>query len=111
MNIPIEKDNYTYLLLCSDGSLYCGWTNDLSYRLQAHNSGTGAKYTRSRLPVKLVWYTTSATPSKAMSLEYHIKRLTRKQKEKLVSGAASLEELLPQLHQHLPQQVPVQDEN
>lgn len=108
MNIPIEKDNYTYLLLCSDGSLYCGWTTDLS--LQAHNSGTGGKYTRSRLPVKLAWYTTSASRNEAMSLEYHIKRLTRKQKEKLVSGAASLEELLPQLHQHLPKQVPVQDE-
>ena len=48
--------NYTYILQCSDGSLYTGWTNDLEARIQAHNAGRGAKYTRSRRPVKLVYY-------------------------------------------------------
>ena len=50
--------NYTYLLECSDGTLYCGWTNDLEKRVKAHNSGRGAKYTKSRRPVRLVWYET-----------------------------------------------------
>ena len=48
--------NYTYLLECSDGTLYCGWTNDLEKRVNAHNSGRGAKYTKPRRPVRLVWY-------------------------------------------------------
>ena len=46
---------YTYLLRCADGTLYCGWTNDLAARLAAHNSGKGAKYTRARRPVRLVY--------------------------------------------------------
>ena len=53
--------NYTYLLECSDGTLYCGWTNDLEKRVKAHNSGRGAKYTKSRRPVRLVWYETFET--------------------------------------------------
>ena len=48
--------NYTYILKCADETLYCGWTNDLEKRLEAHNSGKGAKYTRSRLPVELIYY-------------------------------------------------------
>ena len=48
--------NYTYILHCADGTLYCGWTNDLKKRLHAHNSGTGAKYTKSRRPVTLAYY-------------------------------------------------------
>ena len=47
--------NYTYLLECSDGTFYCGWTNDLEKRVKAHNSGRGAKYTKPRRPVRLVW--------------------------------------------------------
>ena len=45
--------NYTYLVECADGTLYCGWTNDIDKRMKAHNEGKGAKYTRSRLPVRL----------------------------------------------------------
>lgn len=82
---PKEKQNYTYLLQCEDDSLYCGWTNDLIKRLEAHNNGTGSKYTRSRLPVRLVWYAHSPTKEEAMSLEYRIKKLSRKQKEYLIS--------------------------
>ena len=90
---PLEKDNYTYILRCCDGSLYCGWTCDLAHRLAVHNSGKGGKYTRSHLPAELVWYTASSSKENAMSLESKIKKLTRKQKLMLVCGESSLEEL------------------
>ena len=77
--------NYTYIVLCADGTLYTGWTNDIEKRLQAHNSGEGAKYTRSRLPVTLVYYESYETKEEAMSREWHIKRMTRAQKMKLFS--------------------------
>lgn len=72
--------NYTYIVECGDGSLYTGWTNNLEKRIQAHNAGKGAKYTKSRLPVKLVYLETFATKEEAMSREYAIKQLTRAQK-------------------------------
>ena len=77
--------NYTYFLKCADGTLYCGWTNNLEKRLAAHNAGTAAKYTRTRRPVKLVYYEEFETKQEAMSREYHIKKLTRRQKTKLIS--------------------------
>lgn len=77
--------NYTYILRCSDDTLYCGWTNNLEKRLAAHNAGTAAKYTRTRRPVKLVYYEEFETKQEAMSREYHIKKLTRRQKTKLIS--------------------------
>lgn len=76
--------NYTYILECADGTFYCGWTNDLEKRVATHNEGKGGKYTRARLPVKLVYHEEFDTKEEAMSREWHIKRLTRKQKEKLV---------------------------
>lgn len=76
--------NYTYMLLCADHTLYTGWTNDLKKRLLAHNSGRGAKYTRTRRPVRLVYWESFATKQEAMAREYAIKQLTRKQKEDLV---------------------------
>lgn len=75
--------NYTYLLRCSDGSLYCGWTNHLSARVDAHNAGKGAKYTKSRRPVALAYYEEYATRSEAMHREAEIKNLTKKDKEAL----------------------------
>ena len=75
---------YTYILRCSDGSLYTGWTYDLEKRLQAHNSGKGAKYTRSRTPVELVYYEAFERKEEAMSREVGIKSLTRQQKMKLI---------------------------
>lgn len=78
--------NYTYLLRCSDGTYYCGWTNNLDKRVAAHNSGKGAKYAKTRRPVELVYYETFETKQEAMSREYHIKRLTRAEKEELVMG-------------------------
>jgi putative endonuclease len=85
-NQPMDKQNYTYMLRCSDGSFYTGWTNDLKARLFAHNAGKGAKYTRSRLPVELVYCETFATKQEAMSREWHLKRLTHEQKAKLAQG-------------------------
>ncbi|MBO5426000.1 MAG: GIY-YIG nuclease family protein [Lachnospiraceae bacterium] len=76
--------NYTYIVECSDGSLYTGWTNDLEKRILAHNSGKGAKYTKTRLPVRLVYYEEFLTKEEAMSREYRIKRLTRQEKIKLI---------------------------
>ena len=76
-------DNYTYILRCSDGSLYTGWTNDLERRVEAHQAGRGGKYTRARLPVELVYYETYATKQEAMRREWEIKQLTRAEKLKL----------------------------
>lgn len=78
--------NYTYMVRCRDGSLYTGWTTDIEKRIKAHNEGKGAKYTRSRRPVKLVYYEIFATKKEAMSREYAIKRLKKKVKEKLAEG-------------------------
>lgn len=78
--------NYTYLVLCRDGSLYCGWTNRLAERIKAHNEGKGAKYTRCRRPVELVYYEEFFTKEEAMSREYAIKRLSRRQKLNLIAG-------------------------
>ena len=86
--------NYTYILRCADGSLYTGWTNDLSKRLKAHNAGTASKYTRSRLPVELTWYTISDTKQEAMHLEAFIKKLSRAEKLALISGTTDLVGLL-----------------
>ncbi len=76
--------NYTYILRCKDDTLYCGWTNDLERRLTAHNAGKGAKYTRSRHPVTLVYYETFETKEEALSRESAIKKLSRKEKLKLI---------------------------
>ena len=77
--------NYVYILRCADNTLYCGWTNDLSSRIIAHNSGKGAKYTRSRLPVQLVYHEEYADKRVAMSREWHIKRMSRKEKIELIN--------------------------
>ena len=80
----MDKGNYTYILRCADGSLYCGWTNDLDKRLKSHNDGTGSKYTRTRLPVELLYYESFETKQEAMRREYHIKRLSRAEKLSLI---------------------------
>lgn len=78
------NENYTYILRCADGTYYCGWTNNLDRRLKAHNEGKGAKYTRSRRPVALVYYEVFSTKEEAMRREYEIKQLPRKKKEELI---------------------------
>lgn len=76
---------YTYLVRCSDGTLYCGWTDNIEKRLAAHNSGKASKYTRSRLPVKLVYFETFDTKQEAMSREARIKQLSRREKLALIN--------------------------
>lgn len=77
--------NYTYILRCSDNTFYTGWTNHLEERVKAHNTGHGAKYTRSRTPVELIYYEVFATKQEAMRREAEIKRYSRKRKERLIS--------------------------
>ena len=77
---------YTYLLRCADGTLHCGWTDDIGKRLAAHNSGKASKYTRSRLPAELVYLEVFETKQEAMSREAQIKRLSRRQKLALISS-------------------------
>ena len=76
-------DNFTYLLLCADGTYYCGWTTDPDRRVAAHNSGRGAKYTRARRPVILVYLEKADSKSGAMRREAEIKKLSHAEKEKL----------------------------
>ena len=79
--------NYTYILECNDGSLYTGWTNKIEKRLESHNAGKGSKYTRARLPVKLVHLEIFDTKEGAMQREWDIKhRMTRDEKLKLISN-------------------------
>ncbi len=82
----VIKLNYVYILKCKDDSLYTGWTNDLKKRIKAHNNGTGAKYTRGRGPVKLVYYEEFEEKREAQSREYKIKKLTKKQKLELIDS-------------------------
>ena len=77
---------YTYILRCADGSYYTGWTTDPDQRLEAHNSGRGAKYTRSRLPAEIVHLESFDTKEAAMSREWQIKHMTRQEKQALIDG-------------------------
>lgn len=82
----MEKNmNYTYIVKCADGTYYTGWTNCIEKRIIAHNTGKGAKYTRARGPVELVYLEVSATKELAMQREAAIKRLSRREKEKLIA--------------------------
>ena len=76
--------NYTYILRCRDGSLYTGWTNNLEKRLNCHNAGKGAKYTKARLPVELAYFETFQTKKEAMQREWEIKKMKRKEKIALI---------------------------
>ncbi len=75
--------HYAYIVECADGTYYCGYTNDLKKRMKTHNGGKGAKYTRARLPIKLVYFEEFETKEEAMSREYHLKELSHAQKKKL----------------------------
>ena len=75
--------SYKYILKCSDKSLYTGWTNDIEKRLKSHNEGKGAKYTRGRTPVELVYLEEFDTKEAAMKREAAIKKMSRAEKLKL----------------------------
>lgn len=76
---------FVYIVECRDGTLYTGWTTDVEARVRTHNSGNGAKYTRSRLPVKLVYFEEVENKSAALRREAAIKKLSREKKLKLIS--------------------------
>ena len=76
--------SYVYFLRCGDGSLYTGWTNDLEQRLAAHQSGKGAKYTRGRLPIEMVYFEEMPDKSAALKRENKLKKLKKAEKELLI---------------------------
>ena len=78
--------NYTYILRCKDDTLYTGWTNNLDRRIKEHNRGKGARYTRSRRPAILVYYEEYETKGEAMRRESEIKKMDRREKEKLIES-------------------------
>ena len=77
---------YVYILECADGSLYSGWTKDLEKRVAAHSAGRGAKYPRSRLPVRLRYYEKFDEKKDALRRECALKRLTHAEKKKLIES-------------------------
>jgi putative endonuclease len=77
---------FVYMLECCDCTYYTGWTTDVERRLRMHQAGRGAKYTRARLPVKLVYAEICVSPRAAMRREYAIKRLPRREKRLLVAA-------------------------
>ena len=85
-----HQGNYTYIVKCSDETLYTGWTNNLKKRLEAHNSGKGAKYTKNRRPVELVYFEEYDTKQEAMKKEYAIKQLSRQKKLALIHSHQSI---------------------
>ncbi len=76
--------HYAYIVECADGTYYCGYTNDLEKRIETHNRGKGAKYTKPRLPVALVYYEEFDSKEEAMSREWHLKQLSHAQKQALI---------------------------
>lgn len=86
MNMKEKNKYYCYILECADGTLYTGFTDDLDARLKKHNEGDGAKYTRGRIPCKLVYNESFDTKQEAMKREYYIKhKLTRREKLMLIN--------------------------
>ncbi len=82
----MQMNFFVYLLRCKGCSYYCGWTNNIEKRIQAHNAGTASKYTKSRRPVQLAYVEKTKNLSSALRREYEIKQLTHKQKEILVNS-------------------------
>ena len=82
-----RKKHYAYMLRCSDGSIYSGYTTEPHRREKVHNSGKGAKYTRTRLPVKLVYFEEFDNKIDAMKREYAFKQLTHKEKEEIIKNS------------------------
>ncbi|WP_135305750.1 GIY-YIG nuclease family protein [Haloarcula amylovorans] len=89
MTTTRSPGHYTYVLRCSDGSFYTGYTTDVERRVREHDDGDGAKYTRGRTPVELVHVERFESKSAAMSREYEIKQFSRARKERLVEGESS----------------------
>ena len=86
---PTDRPAFVYILECADHTLYTGWTYDLTARVEKHNAGRGAKYTRPRRPVRLVYHESLPDERAARRREYALKQLTRPQKLKLIADYAS----------------------
>ena len=86
MQTDSTKVYYAYMVECADGTLYSGFTTNLEKRVAVHNSGKGAKYTRSRLPVKLVYFEVFDSKQEAQRREWQLKQLTRSKKLELIEG-------------------------
>lgn len=86
LSVFFKEKAFVYILRCVDNSLYCGWSNDIEKRLKIHNLGRGAKYTRARLPVELVYFEVYDNKIYAMKREYEIKQMNKEDKEKLING-------------------------
>ena len=82
----MDKKYYVYILQTVDNTLYCGFTDDVEKRFEAHKNGEGAKYTRAHKPLKIVYTQRYETKSEAMKEEYRIKKLSRQDKIKLING-------------------------
>lgn len=85
--LMVIKMCYVYILECSDYTLYTGWTNDIDKRIETHSQGRGAKYTRCRLPVKLVYFERYADKIAAQKREYAIKQMSRREKLQLIENS------------------------
>lgn len=85
-----KKHHYVYILICADGTYYTGYTINVNKRVAQHNKGIGGKYTRSRLPVRLLWFKDYPSKSEAMKREYAIKQLSRKNKGLLTRGDVTM---------------------
>ena len=96
--------HYFYVLECADGSLYTGYTVDVTKRVEVHNAGRGAKYTRAHRPVSLLAYAQFETKHEAMRAEYKFQQLSRDEKDQLLALASrsSMEEALQELIQETP---------
>jgi putative endonuclease len=86
-----SKQWCVYIVRCNDNTLYTGCTNDISKRIADHNNGNGAKYTRNRIPVELMWSQSVDDKSAALKLEYKIKQLKRHQKTSLIESGCDYE--------------------
>lgn len=81
----MNPKNFVYILKCKDGTLYTGWTNDLNRRVAAHNAGQGAKYTKSRRPVELLYFEELSSKSEALKREAAIKKMSRSEKIRMIN--------------------------
>lgn len=88
---------FVYIIQCADKTFYTGYTTDLDKRIEKHNRGKGAKYTRSRLPVRLIWSEEFPTKSAAMKEEYRIKQLDRKMKGRLADLSGKDQEIVKEI--------------
>ncbi len=88
VNEETALKNFVYILECADGTYYTGWTTDLKRRVETHNQGRGAKYTKGRGPVKLVYWEELPTKEEALRRERALKRLTHREKALLIESGS-----------------------